>query len=279
MMQGFLFLVLGCLHCIWTSEGAISANYKIINASLDMTASSVTLLNLPNASLVSFSVSLTTVQVDSCLAGYYSYDDAETCSACPAGKYSTAVTANSIYTCDSCETGKYSSTVGANSSATCLGCPSNTYSINVGGTDIGSCVVCPVNSFSYTASKTPLACICVPGYTGPNGGPCYLCNPDNNDGNVGIGGGGGMGFDYAGGGGMDFGGGGGGMIVGGVTFWCLFGQMNPCPMHSTAGQGAYSLSQCLCDPGYYGDTTMGGPDLTVCQVGLFNFLRLLFGFY
>jgi len=27
-----------------------------------------------------------------------------------------------------------------------------------------------------------------------------------------------------------------------------------------------SLAQCLCLPSYYGDTTIGGPDLTLCQV-------------
>jgi hypothetical protein len=50
--------------------------------------------------------------------------------------------------------------------------------------------------------------------------------------------------------------------------WCLYGQQNSCPSHSKAGEGAYSLAQCYCDPGYYGDTTMGGPDLTICQVCL-----------
>ena len=262
-MQGFLLLVLGCVHLIRSSEGAISVDYTVLNASLEMTASSVTLLNLTNTSLASFSVSLTTVQVDSCLAGYYSYDDAETCSACPAGKYSTVVTANSIDTCVSCESGKYSSTVGANSSATCLNCPNATYFAGTAGTGIGVCVACPANSYSYMGAKIRQACICSPGYSGPNGGPCNLCNqPDVYGGS----GGGGSGMDFMGDGG------GGGAIIGTPTVWCLYGQANPCPTHSTAGQGAYSLAQCLCDPGYYGDTTMGGPDLTVCQVGLFDFL-------
>lgn len=52
-----------------------------------------------------------------------------------------------------------------------------------------------------------------------------------------------------------------------TSVWCLNGQANPCPSNSNASAGSSSLAQCLCKPGYYGDTTMSGVGFpTLCQV-------------
>ena len=49
--------------------------------------------------------------------------------------------------------------------------------------------------------------------------------------------------------------------------WCINGKSNQCPINSKTSGLAYTLAQCLCDPGYYGDTTMSSisyPQL--CQI-------------
>ena len=236
-----------------------AVDYTIVGTTASFTADNITsLTSLPSYTGFTFFAAPITVQADACLRGYYSYEDALTCIACPAGKFSSTDTAASVDTCIACESGKYSSTVGANSSTSCLSCPNSTYFAGTAGTSLGVCVACPANSYSYMGAKLLQACICSPGYSGPNGGPCSQCNPPYiPDGS----GGGGMGMDF-----ID--GGGGGNVIE-PTFWCLYGQKNPCPTSSKAGQGASSLAQCLCDAGFYGDTTMGGPELTLCQVQMF----------
>jgi hypothetical protein len=71
------------------------------------------------------------------------------------------------------------------------------------------------------------ACVCNGGYSGANGGACTACN---------------------------------------ASVWCLYGRANPCPPNSKSGPMSSSLAQCLCNPSYYGDVSMGGPELTLCQV-------------
>ena len=225
------------------SEAYWSVDYTITGARTSWTADTIPGLGLPSYTSYTFSTGLASVQADACLPGYYSNDDALTCIACPSGKYSSTPTASSVDTCIACESGKYSGTVGANSSSTCLNCPNATYFAGTAGTSLAVCLACPANSSSYPGSKLLQACVCLGGFSGSNGGSCSICNPP---GSVGS----------------------GGMIFGGgdPTYWCLNGQQNPCPLFSTAGQGASSLAQCMCDAGYYGDTTMGGPELTICQV-------------
>jgi len=111
----------------------------------------------------------TTVQVDACLAGSYSGADAQTCTLCPAGKYSAAITATSSDTCVACGPGKYSNTTGAGSAASCVNCPANTYYTGSGGASVGVCVACPAFSGSYEGAPLLQWCVCLPGYSGPNG--------------------------------------------------------------------------------------------------------------
>jgi hypothetical protein len=217
------------LASAWVADGSqIQATFFIPGASLNMTADSLATAGLPSYSALTLQdLGPLSLEVYECQAGYYSDADAQTCSACAAGKYSERVVANSSSTCLSCESGKYSSAVGAASGASCLDCPNGTYYEGVAGPSLASCLPCPANSTSYPGSRLLQACVCLPGYSGANGQACSPCN---------------------------------------ASVWCLYGQANPCPPQSRSRPISSSLAQCLCVPGYYGDTTMGGPELTLCQV-------------
>lgn len=204
------------------------ATYFIPGASTSMTTASLAGAGLPSYSALTLTEQTgVTVGVEACPAGAYSLEDAQVCTLCPAGKYSGTVTATSSATCVSCDAGKYSTTAGASSSIACIDCQNGTYSETVGASLASTCLACPANSSSYPASKLLQACVCIPGYAGPNGAACSPCN---------------------------------------TSTWCLFGQTYPCPPNSRSSPMSSSLAQCLCVGGYYGDTTMGGPDLTLCQV-------------
>ena len=206
----------------------VQASIYITGAWTNMTTSSLALAGLPAyAELLLKDESSVTVEATACQAGYYSYDDAQTCTACPAGKYSSTVTATSESTCVSCESGKYSSAVGAGASSTCIDCPNGTYFEGIAGASPAVCLACPANSSSYQGSKLLQACVCLGGFQGPNGGACTPCNSS--------------------------------------TF-CRFGQANPCPPHSKSLPMSSSLGDCKCVASYYGDTTVGSSELTLCQV-------------
>lgn len=224
-----LFLLAACITLAQPADGQqTDAVYTIQGASLSLSASTIASAGLPSYSQFSLTdLTAVTVGVDACPAGGYSLDDAQTCTLCPAGKFSTTVTATSSATCLSCDSGKYSTTTGASSSAACTDCTNGTYSETVGASLASTCLSCPANASSYPGSKLLQACWCLPGYAGPNGAACSPCN---------------------------------------TSTWCLWGQTYPCPPNSRSSAMSSSLAQCLCVGGYYGDTTMGGPDLTLCQV-------------
>jgi hypothetical protein len=221
-----LFIV--CMLARPATGQQTDAYHSITGASVSMTATTLASAGLPSYSqLTLVDTSVVTVGVEACPAGGYSLDDAQTCTLCPAGKYSGTVSASSSAACVSCEAGKYSLAVGASSSLTCTDCQNGTYSETVGASLAGTCLSCPANSSSYPGSKLLQACWCLPGYAGPNGAACSPCN---------------------------------------TSTWCLFGQAYPCPPNSRSSPMSSSLAQCLCRAGYYGDTSMGGPELTLCQV-------------
>jgi len=75
--------------------------------------------------------------------------------------------------CTLCGAGKYKETTGPDH---CDWCPPGTYSTVVGATAVSTCQQCPDNSFTGVAgSDEKNDCVCNPGYTGPNGGPCVAC--------------------------------------------------------------------------------------------------------
>ena len=224
-----LLLLCACLSLLRRIEAQqTDANYNIAGATIGMTASSLASAGLPSYSQLTLTeTSAVAVGVHACPAGGYSLDDAQVCTLCPAGKFSTSVTAVSSATCVSCEAGKYSLAVGASSSSTCIDCQNGTYSETVGASLASVCLSCPANSSSFSGSKLLQACWCNGGFAGPNGAACSPCN---------------------------------------ASTWCLWGQVYPCPPNSRSSPMSSSLAQCLCLPRFFGDTTMGGPDLTLCQV-------------
>lgn len=227
MRLHFLLLLLSAAR---TAGQQTDASYTIQGASTALTTGTLATAGLPSYSQLTLTdTSAVTVGVDACPAGGYSYDDAQTCTLCPPGKYSPTVTATTSATCISCESGKYSTATGASSVATCTNCQNGTYSETIGASSASTCLACPANSSSYPGSKLLQACWCIPGYAGPNGAACSPCN---------------------------------------TSTWCLWGQTYPCPPNSRSSPMSSSLAQCLCLGGYYGDTSMGGPDLTLCQVPL-----------
>jgi len=215
------------------SEAYWSVDYTITGARTSWTADTIPGLGLPSYTSYTFSAGPASVQADACLPGYYSNDDALTCIACPSGKYSSTPTASSVDTCIACESGKYSGTVGANSSSTCLNCPNATYFAGTAGTSLAVCLACPANSSSYPGSKLLQACVCNGGWSGSNGGTCTACN---------------------------------------ISTFCLYGQANPCPPNSKSPPRSSSLGDCKCIASFYGDTTQGSAELTLCQVQMCLFL-------
>lgn len=236
-----LLLLTACITLLpaRTNGQQTDATYLVTGASITMTSSTLASAGLPSYSQLTLTdQSGVSIGVSACPAGAFSLDDAQVCTLCPAGKFSTSVTAVSSATCVSCEAGKYSLAVGASSSSTCTDCQNGTYSETVGASLASVCLSCPANSSSFSGSKLLQACWCTPGHFGPNGAACSPCNS---------------------------------------SVWCLWGQVYPCPPNSLSSPMSSSLAQCLCRPGYYGDVTMGGPDLTLCQVHTHTF-RIVRGF-
>ena len=89
-----------------------------------------------------------------CNAGYTADADGQECTACPAGSFKEEKGATK---CDACEAGTYSSATASVSS--------------------DACVTCPANSASAAGSAAANDCVCEPGHTGANGGPCEPCPP------------------------------------------------------------------------------------------------------
>ena len=255
MHPPMLFLLLVMIPaplCVVTQQTSVT--YEITDALESLTANVLLSAVPPLDNLLYVQsltpLTLTTVLVEACDAGAYSGIDSQTCSLCQAGSYSETVTATSQDTCIPCGTGKYSNASGASSPTFCKDCPVNTYGLSTGTFSIELCLPCPTNSFSYQGSQMLQSCVCLPGYSGPNGelgrvtlqlvhmtnydvmgvsgGPCFACN---------------------------------------TSVWCLNGQENPCAPHSNASMLSSSLAQCLCKPGYFGDTTMSGVGFPMlCQV-------------
>jgi hypothetical protein len=109
-----------------------------------------------------------------------------TCQACPAnsGSALTSQTAvgsclcNPGYTgpnggpCTTCVAGKYKIVTGT---AACTDCDVNKFSPATGATAASTCQSCPASSQSTTGSDAANDCVCVAGFSGPDGGACTAC--------------------------------------------------------------------------------------------------------
>lgn len=91
---------------------------------------------------------------------------------CNAGYTGTISTVDS---CLACDVGTYKSSVG---SSACTQCPAGKFGSLPAQLFESSCTACPANTTQDTSVDAELSsCICKQGYTGPDGGPCVLCEP------------------------------------------------------------------------------------------------------
>jgi hypothetical protein len=57
----------------------------------------------------------------------------------------------------------------------CADCGAGKYSTTTGATAASTCQSCPSNSQSTTGSDAATDCVCVAGFSGPDGGTCTAC--------------------------------------------------------------------------------------------------------
>jgi hypothetical protein len=127
-----------------------------------------------------------------CGAGKYSAATgataAGTCQACPGGGLSpagsdalgdcvaSACAAGSTGPdggpCTACAAGKFTTDTGA---ATCTACGAGNYSATVEATSAATCADCPSNSQFPSGSGVSTNCVCIAGFSGPDGGACAAC--------------------------------------------------------------------------------------------------------
>lgn len=126
----------------------------------------------------------------SCAEGKYSTvlgSVGGTCTNCPANTNAPAASGSPVAcicnagstggggttACTLCVAGTFKVATGP---AACSICPADWYSTAVGATS-DTCQQCPANSIAPSGSDEKTDCVCKPGYTGPNGGPCVACPP------------------------------------------------------------------------------------------------------
>ena len=166
------------------------------------------------------------------------------CVACAAGKYKAI---QGTAACNQCVGGKYVSASASTSIDNCLACDVNTYS----AVDSSKCEQCPSHSSSVAMSSVQTACICDPGYTGPNGGSCVAC----------------AGGKYK-------------IVAGTVACTlCVGGKYSTtagatsastclnCPLHTNAQSGSDQVEDCTCNTGHYG---LNGRDCINCEAGKYK---------
>jgi hypothetical protein len=164
-----LLLVMGweCVQGQYTT-----AVYWVSGVSDSIGSANITGANWAGITVVGANVTAATdtnVSAQGCAAGTWALSDSYTCTACGAGKYSGNALAISEAACIPCDPGWWSSAVGATSISTCQACGLNTYSNVSAGASVATCQPCPQYSSSYSASNSITACVCNPGYSGPNG--------------------------------------------------------------------------------------------------------------
>lgn len=227
LARGVLCLLLTGIHLVLAQ---ITATYQVTDMPSTVTESTIQdgFSDQPVIGVTLTPIGDERVNTDTCPAGSFSTAGASTCTLCPAGTYSPTTSAISVDECIGCDTGTYSTALGAPDEGACVACEAGTYSTTPRGTDVSVCQECPANSDSVSGSQSQSGCVCDPGYSGPNGGPCVGCDE-------------------------------------GV--WCLNGESNECPLYSISPPLSSQISQCLCEPGYYGDASLPTPEsATVCKL-------------
>ncbi len=184
----------------------------------------------------------------------------ETCEECPSHSHSEEGSAeiadcvcNMGYTgpdgsaCSACVAGRFKS---ANGSVSCAACPEGKYSNRSAATSEATCAACPPWSYSAQGNANVTDCVCVRGYSGPDGGPCIGCRPGS--------------FKQVQGSGACL-----ACLPG--TFSAQIGGSNcsACPVFSHSAPGSANASNCTCNRGYAGSPGARQP-CTACGRGEFQ---------
>ena len=173
-----------------------------------------------------------------------------TCTQCPANSYCpggnviTSCTANAVSPPQStnatacyCDRGYQGI-----ANAPCAACPPNTWCWT------GVLNNCPANTYSPALSSWWVNCTCVPGFTGSDGSACTPCVAGT--------------YKIANGSAV--------CSQCPANAYCPQGSVNPtvCPLNnSNSPAGSISLSQCQCNPGYYGAQCSPCPVTAYCPGG------------
>lgn len=180
-------------------------------------------------------------QPDACVVGtvpYYYYEGQQI--ACPVHKETTAALASSVSDCV-CKPGF---DYGASYRDACVSCRHGTYADTF---NTSTCYDCPDNSWhTNTRAVSVTACACVPGHTGPDGGPCLACEAGKFKGHNGS--------DAC--------------ATCAVNEYSLSAATTclDCPLNSQSEPGAGSFLECLCDPGY----ELDGVTCDACGIGFYK---------
>jgi len=205
-----------------------------------------------------------TLSCEACPVGTYlsttGNDSVEDCNACPLNSGNNNVTSTTVTSCTcnsgftrqndqscvQCLAGKYKPHTG---DAACTHCMMNQYSAVVGAVS-NRCEECPIRTQAPAASNEKTDCVCDPGYSGPDGGPCLECLA----GKYKVIAGSAACTDCAEDRYSD--------RVGAIINVCV-----ACPFNSKSPAGSNSLLQCICKPG-----TMTNADATctICKPGTFS---------
>ena len=205
----------------------------------------------------SFKLTNGSAECAACEAGSYMAESAATvCAACAPNSDSARASAeaaacicNAGYAgpdggpCSACQPGRYKALAG---STPCVLCPAGTFGAEEGQR---SCAGnCSSDSFSLPGSDDQEDCKCNAGYTGADGGPCFVCVAGRfkeSPGSVEC------------------------VVCQPGTFSEAVGAKDKalclsCPVNTTSGAGATRADDCSCNAGYTGKR--GGP-CTACKAG------------
>ena len=163
-----------CTNCS-AGKYSIDTGATSVNTCLDCfpgTSSPTTgLSTCLTCSAGTFSSVLAATVCTTCAVNSFSANGASTCT-CNAGS-----TGSDALSCVLCAAGKYKTVTGT---GPCIDCPLNSYSNVVGATTASTCTSCALYSETSSTGQTNIStCLCMPGSTGPAGGPCtpFVCLP------------------------------------------------------------------------------------------------------